>query len=69
MGPVASTLAPGAYRRLIRRPRYPGFVLTVSLSRVCGGMFTTAGVLLILVLVGVNLLAAASCGLQRKAGR
>ncbi len=32
----------------MRRPRYPGFVLTVVLSRVSGAMFTTAGVLLVL---------------------
>ncbi|MGA9860340.1 MAG: MFS transporter [Solirubrobacteraceae bacterium] len=37
-----------AYRRLWRRPRYPGFVLTVSLSRTGGAMFNTSGVLLIL---------------------
>ncbi|HET9102458.1 MAG TPA: MFS transporter [Solirubrobacteraceae bacterium] len=41
-------IAPGAYRGLLRRPGYPSFVLTVSLSRVAGSMFNTAGVLLVL---------------------
>ncbi len=34
------------------RPRYLSFVLTVSLSRVAGTMFTTAGVLLVLARTG-----------------
>ncbi|HET8980210.1 MAG TPA: MFS transporter [Solirubrobacteraceae bacterium] len=37
-----------AFRRLWRRPGYPGFVLTVGLSRTSATMFNTAGVLLIL---------------------
>jgi MFS family permease len=36
------------YMALLRRPRYPGFVLTVSLSRMTGAMFITSGVLLVL---------------------
>jgi MFS family permease len=35
------------YAALLRRPRYPGFVLTVSLSRVTATMFATSGVLLV----------------------
>lgn len=45
---MASRQTPDAYRRLLQRPRYPGFVLTVVLARVSGAMFTTAGVLLVL---------------------
>lgn len=41
-------IATGAYRGLLRRPGYPGFVVTVSLSRVVASMFNTAGVLLVL---------------------
>jgi len=48
MGPMASRQNPDAYRRLVQRPRYPGFVLTVALSRVSSAMFNTAGVLLVL---------------------
>lgn len=40
------------YAALLRRPRYPGFVLTVSLSRVSGTMFTVSGVLLVLERTG-----------------
>jgi hypothetical protein len=40
--------AESAFRRLWRRPRYPGFLLTVLLSRISGSMFNTAGVLLVL---------------------
>lgn len=36
------------YAALLRRPRYPSFVLTVSLSRMTGAMFITSGVLLVL---------------------
>jgi MFS family permease len=36
------------YAALLRRPRYPSFVLTVSLSRMTGAMFLTSGVLLVL---------------------
>lgn len=48
----ALTAADHAFRRLWRRPRYPSFLLTVSLSRTSGGMFNTAGVLLILQRTG-----------------
>jgi MFS family permease len=41
-----------AFSALLRRPRYPGFVLTVTLSRVSGTMFITAGVLLVLERTG-----------------
>jgi MFS family permease len=40
--------AENAFRQLWRRPRYPGFLLTVSLSRISASMFNTAGVLLVL---------------------
>jgi MFS family permease len=36
------------YAALLRRPRYPSFVLTVSLARMTGAMFITSGVLLVL---------------------
>jgi predicted MFS family arabinose efflux permease len=36
------------YRALLRRPGYPGFVLTVTLSRITSSMFITTGVLLVL---------------------
>ncbi len=40
---------PGSqYGRLLRLPRYPGFILTVALARTGGAMFTVAGVLLVL---------------------
>ena len=38
----------GEFGALWRRPRYPGFVCTVALSRTSATMFNTAGVLLIL---------------------
>jgi MFS family permease len=38
--------------RLLRRPGYAGFVLTVSLSRTSAAMFITAGVLLVLERTG-----------------
>ncbi len=41
-----------SFRRLWRRPRYPSFLLTVSLSRTTAGMFNTAGVLLVLQRTG-----------------
>ncbi|MFZ1996068.1 MAG: MFS transporter [Solirubrobacteraceae bacterium] len=44
--PVPS--AERAFRQLWRRPRYPGFLLTVLLARISGSMFNTAGVLLVL---------------------
>jgi predicted MFS family arabinose efflux permease len=40
--------AENSFRALWGRPRYPGFLLTVSLSRISATMFNTAGVLLIL---------------------
>ena len=47
-GPVVPAGTAPSYRRLLSRPGYPGFVFTVSLSRVSGTMFNTAGVLLVL---------------------
>lgn len=41
-----------SFRRLWGRPQYPGFLLTVSLSRTSATMFNTAGVLLILLRTG-----------------
>jgi hypothetical protein len=46
---VAPASTRSTYRPLLGRPGYPGFVLTVSLSRVSATMFNTAGVLLVLV--------------------
>ncbi len=46
-----------SFRRLWRQPRYPGFVLTVSLSRTCAAMFTTSGVLFVLARTGSATLA------------
>jgi MFS family permease len=40
--------AESPFRQLWRRPRYPGFLLTVLLARTSGSMFNTAGVLLVL---------------------
>jgi MFS family permease len=61
-GLVSSTLTPqrSAFAALLRRPRYPGFVLTVSLSRVSVTMFNTAGVLLVLARTGSAPLAGAT---------
>jgi MFS family permease len=61
-GTVASSSVTGvdrAFRRLWQRPRYPGFVLTVSLSRTSAMMFNTTGVLLILARTGSAPLAGA----------
>jgi MFS family permease len=60
--PVTRTLADSGrgYGGLLRRPRYPGFVLTVSLSRTCSTMFNTAGVLLVLARTGSAPLAGAT---------
>jgi len=57
MGQDEVVLPAGAKRRgdlvrLLHRPRYRGFVLTVFLSRTSGVMFQTAGVLLILARTG-----------------
>jgi MFS family permease len=49
-----------AFAALLRRPRYPGFVLTVSLSRISGTMFTVSGVLLVLERTGSAPLAGAT---------
>ena len=46
------TAAENGFRRLWRRPRYPGFVMTVSLARTTSFMFNTAGVLLVLQRTG-----------------
>jgi MFS family permease len=61
-GPVSSALTPTAasYVSLLRRPRYPGFVLTVLLARVSGTMFITTGVLLVLARTGSAPLAGAT---------
>jgi MFS family permease len=42
----------GELRALLRRPRYPGFVFTVTLSRLTATMFNTSGVLLVLARTG-----------------
>ncbi len=44
--------AENSFRALWARPRYPGFLFTVSLSRISATMFNTAGVLLILARTG-----------------
>ena len=49
-----------AFARLWRRPRYPGFVVTVGLSRISSFMFNTAGVLLVLGRTGSAPLAGAT---------
>jgi MFS family permease len=46
------TAGESGFRQLWRRPRYPGFVMTVSLARTTGFMFNTAGVLLVLERTG-----------------
>lgn len=48
------------FASLVARPRYPGFVLTVSLARVSGTMFNTAGILLVLNRTGSAALAGAT---------
>ena len=57
--PVPPTTTPGEWRALARRPGYRGFVVTVSLSRMVGTMFNTAGVLLVLDRTGSAVLAGA----------
>ena len=52
-------MTPGEWRALARRPGYRGFVITVSLSRMVGTMFNTAGVLLVLDRTGSAVLAGA----------
>jgi MFS family permease len=61
-GPVASNLTDrqSSFARLVRRPGYAGFVLTVSLTRVSSMMFNTAGVLLVLARTGSAPLAGAT---------
>lgn len=49
-----------AFRALARRPNYLGFLLTVSLARISGTMFTTGGVLLVLERTGSAALAGAT---------
>jgi MFS family permease len=56
---VSRVGAPGEYSLLLRRPRYPSFLLTVLLSRVTVTMFQTSGVLLILARTGSPALAGA----------
>src|SRR5579884_3356536 len=48
MSSTAATSRAG-YRALLRRPGYPSFVLTVTVSRITATMFVTTGVLLVLV--------------------
>jgi MFS family permease len=57
---VALTLRRSAFAALLRRPRYPSFVLTVSLTRIAGTMFMTSGVLLVLERTGSAPLAGAT---------
>jgi MFS-type transporter involved in bile tolerance (Atg22 family) len=57
---TSSIASRGAFGRLWRRPRYPGFVLTVALARISSFMFNTAGVLLILARTGSAPLAGAT---------
>jgi MFS family permease len=52
MAQSSLTAAENGFRRLWRRPRYPGFVMTVSLARTSSFMFNTAGVLLVLERTG-----------------
>jgi MFS family permease len=47
----------GEWRALLRRPGYPGFVVTVAMSRIVSAMFNTAGVLLVLDRTGSAVLA------------
>jgi MFS family permease len=49
---LSALTADSSFRRLWQRPRYPGFLLTVSLSRASSVMFNTAGVLLVLQRTG-----------------
>jgi MFS family permease len=50
----------GGFLALLRRPRYPGFILTVLLSRTSAMMFNVAGVLLVLDRTGSAPLAGAT---------
>jgi MFS family permease len=45
---MAAARPHGEWLALARRPRYPSFVLTVSLSRISAAMFVVSGVLLVL---------------------
>ena len=49
--PAASRSRP-PYAALLRRPGYPGFVVTVSVSRIVSAMFMISGVLLVLARTG-----------------
>lgn len=53
-------ISSGDFARLLRQPRYPGFVFTVALSRITATMFNTAGVLLVLERTGSGALAGAT---------
>ena len=57
---MATSAQDGQWRALLRRPGYPGFVLTVSASRMVSAMFNTAGVLLVLDRTGSTALAGAT---------
>jgi len=52
--------APGTWRALLARPRYPGFAVTVAASQICSLMFPVAGVLLVLDRTGSAALAGAT---------
>ncbi len=56
----ALTNPQSGFVKLLRRPRYPGFILTVSLSRTSATMFNVAGVLLVLGRTGSAPLAGAT---------
>lgn len=45
---LSTATAENSFRQLWGRPHYPGFLLTVLLSRISSSMFNTAGVLLVL---------------------
>src|ERR1039457_2868732 len=57
---AAPTRRRPAFAELVRRPRYPSFVLTVLLSRCSAAMFITSGVLLVLARTGSAPLAGAT---------
>ncbi len=52
MALTSLTATENSFRALWGRPRYPGFLLTVSVARISATMFNTAGVLLILLRTG-----------------
>jgi MFS family permease len=59
VSPAPTTRRP-ALAELLRRPGYPGFVLTVGLARASSLMFNTSGVLLVLARTGSAPLAGAT---------